>query len=134
MSNNLNKRIFKVSVKNHFEYTLHTVHRCYSYLQKVKNTYTYAEMKHESSYIDNMHIYLYIYIYTYIYMYINIYIYTNIYIYICVCVCVCVYVCVHVCVWGRDVITDCFESMQCNIYRMQLDKKKHLHFNCFVFS
>ena len=101
MSNNLNKRIFKVSVKNHFEYTLHTVHRCYSYLQKVKNTYTYAEMKHESSYIDNMHIYLYIYIYTYIYMYINIYIYTNIYIYMCVCMCVCICVCACVCVRER---------------------------------
>ena len=48
-------------------------------MQQVKNTYTYAEMKHESSYID-----IYIYI--------------------------------------------------CNIYGMQLDKKKHLHFNCFVFS
>ena len=32
-------------------------------MQQVKNTYTYAEMKHESSYID-----IYIYIYIYIYM------------------------------------------------------------------
>ena len=40
-------------------------------MQQVKNTYTYAEMKHESSYIDkyiHMYIYMYIYIYIYIYM------------------------------------------------------------------
>ena len=40
-------------------------------MQQVKNTYTYAEMKHESTYIDKyIHMYIYMYIYIYIYIYI----------------------------------------------------------------